>query len=153
MNAVETPTLAGTTEILELATFYVGDLLVGADIRQVEEINRQMDFTPLPHVPPFVLGVLNLRGNVVTVVDLRTILGIQPDHQSRRSHNVIIRFEGERIGLAVDRIADVVRTTADAIDELPANFDAMDTRFLQGVYAMENELLLVLNVQEALSLQ
>jgi purine-binding chemotaxis protein CheW len=153
MNAVETPTLAGTTETLELATFYVGDLLVGADIRQVEEINRQMDVTPLPHVPPFVLGVLNLRGNVVTVVDLRTILGVKPDGQSRPSHNVIIRFEGERIGLAVDRIADVVRTTTDAIDELPANFDTMDTRFLQGVCAMENELLLVLDVQEALSLQ
>ena len=57
---------------------------------------------------------------------------------------MIIRFEGERIGLAVDRIADVVRTTTDAIDELPANFDSLDTRFLQGVYAMENELLLVL---------
>jgi purine-binding chemotaxis protein CheW len=159
MNAVITPTLAdtssvaGASEVLELATFYVGDLLVGADIRQVEEINRQMDFTPLPHVPPFVLGVLNLRGNVVTVVDLRTILGVKPNSQSRRSHNVIIRFEGERIGLAVDRIADVVRTTMDAIDELPANFDSMDTRFLQGVYTMENELLLVLNVQEALSLQ
>jgi purine-binding chemotaxis protein CheW len=153
MNAVETPTLAGTTEVLELATFYVGDLLVGADIRQVEEINRQMDFTPLPHVPPFVLGVLNLRGSVVTVVDLSTILGVKHASQSQRSHNVIIRFEGERIGLAVDRIADVVRTTSDALDELPANFDSMDTRFLQGVYAMEDELLLVLNVQEALSLQ
>ncbi len=153
MNAVETPTLAGASDTLELATFYVGDLLVGADIRQVEEINRQMDVTPLPHVPPFVLGVLNLRGNVVTVVDSRTILGVKSDIPSRPSHNVIIRFEGERIGLAVDRIADVVRTTTDAIDELPANFDSMDTRFLQGVYAMENELLLILNVQEALSLQ
>ena len=73
--------------------------------------------------------------------------------ESRPTHNVIVRFAGERIGLAVDRIADVVRTTSDALDELPANFDSMDTRFLQGVYAMENELLLVLNVQEALSLQ
>jgi len=153
MNSVETPTLAGATETLELATFYVGDLLVGADIRQVEEINRQMDFTPLPHVPPFVLGVLNLRGSVVTVVDLRTILGVKSDGHSQRSHNVIIRFEGERIGLAVDRIADVVRMTPDALEELPANFDSMDTRFLQGVYAMDDELLLVLNVQEALSLQ
>jgi len=153
MSAVETPALAGASDTLELATFYVGDLLVGADIRQVEENNRQMDVTPLPHVPPFVLGVLNLRGNVVTVVDSRTILGVKSDIPARPSHNVIIRFERERIGLAVDRIADVVRTTTDAIDELPANFDSMDTRFLQGVHAMENELLLILNVQEALSLQ
>lgn len=153
MNALDTALLSTASETLELATFYVGDLLVGADIRQVEEINRQMDVTPLPHVPSFVLGVVNLRGNVVTVVDLRTILGVKSSGTARRSHNVIIRFEGERIGLAVDRIADVVHAPVDAIDELPANFDSIDSRFLQGVYAMENELLLILDVQEALSLQ
>ncbi len=152
MNAVETSTIAGAASTLELATFYVADLLVGADIRQVEEINRQMDVTPLPHVPDYVLGVLNLRGNVVTVVDLRTILGIPPAGESRRSHNVIVHYEGERIGLAVDRIADVVHAPLDRIDELPANFESIDSRFLQGVYAMENELLLILDVQEALSL-
>jgi purine-binding chemotaxis protein CheW len=153
MSALDTATRLTATEALELATFYVGDVLVGADIRQVEEINRQMDVTPLPHVPPFVLGVVNLRGNVVTVVDLRTILGVKSSGTDRRSHNVIIRYEGERIGLAVDRIADVVHAPIDAIDELPANFDSIDTRFLQGVYAMDNELLLILDVQEALSLQ
>jgi purine-binding chemotaxis protein CheW len=153
MNVLDTTLLSNASETLELATFYVGDLLVGADIRQVEEINRQMDVTPLPHVPSFVLGVVNLRGNVVTVVDLRTILGVKASDTGRRSHNVIIRFEGERIGLAVDRIADVVHAPVDAIDTLPANFDSIDARFLQGVYAMENELLLILDVQEALSLQ
>jgi purine-binding chemotaxis protein CheW len=153
MQTLEATHVASPTETLELATFYVGDLLVGADIRQVEEINRQMDVTPLPHVPSFVLGVMNLRGNVVTVVDLRTILGMPPSDSSRRSHNVIVRHDGERIGLAVDRIADVVHAPLNAIDELPANFDAVDSRFLQGVYAMDDGLLLVLDVQEALSLQ
>ncbi len=153
MKAIETQTVGGSTNALELATFYIGDMLVGADIRQVEEINRQMDVTPLPHVPDFVVGVMNLRGNVVTVVDLRTILGIPADTETRRSHNVIVHYEGERIGLAVDRIADVVRAPLDQIDELPANCDSIDSRFLQGVYAMENELLLVLDVHEALSLQ
>ncbi len=153
MNAVESPAAAGASSALELATFYVGDLLVAADIRHVEEINRQMDVTPLPHVPEFVLGVMNLRGNVVTVVDLRTILGMPPDEDAQHSHNVIVRFEGERIGLAVDRIADVVRAPVDKIDELPANFEGIDSRFLQGVYVMENELLLILDVQEALSVQ
>ncbi len=150
MSRAETATIAGTSSALELATFYVDDLLVGADIRLVEEINRQMDITPLPHVPDFVLGVMNLRGNVVTVVDLRAILGLPVDTQSRSSHNVIVHFEGERIGLAVDRIADVVRAPLDRIDELPANFENIDARFLQGVYAMEEELLLILDVHEAL---
>ena len=74
-TATLTPSRSLTQE-MEYSTFYVGNILLGVEIAQMEEINRQLEITVVPHAPPFVRGVVNLRGEVVTVVDPRTILGL-----------------------------------------------------------------------------
>lgn len=139
------------TQELEYATFYVGDILLGVEIGQMEEINRQLDVTLVPHAPPFVRGVVNLRGEVVTVVDPRVILGLSAGEVSASSRTVIVRHKGEQIGLLVDRIADVVRVSAGEMELPPANIGGIEGRFFKGVYKLESELLVVLDVNTALS--
>jgi purine-binding chemotaxis protein CheW len=150
MNATLEMSSAARDADVELVTFYVGDLLLGAEIRHVEEINRHVDFTPVPHAPEFVRGVVNLRGEVVTVLDLRTILGLGQTEPSKDSRNVVVNAGGDRIGLLVDRIADVVNTQWGQIDLPPANLTGVQGRFLQGVYKLERELLAVLDIAEVL---
>ncbi|HOW71586.1 MAG TPA: chemotaxis protein CheW [Phycisphaerae bacterium] len=136
---------------MEYATFYVGDILLGVDIGQMEEINRQLEVTVVPHAPPFVRGVVNLRGEVVTVVDPRVILGLPVTEVSATSRTVIVRHKGEQIGLLVDRIADVVRISVGEMEPPPANVGGVEGRFFKGVYKLQTELLIVLDVETALS--
>jgi purine-binding chemotaxis protein CheW len=136
---------------LDLATFYVGGLLLGIDIRLVREINRQTEFTPVPHAPPEVQGVINLRGEVVTVMDLRTILGLGTTDLSKHARNVIVHSGTEQIGLLVDQVADTVCVPPHAIEPVPANVHGVDASLFQGVYRLESELVVILNVETALA--
>lgn len=139
------------SETLELATFSVGENLIGVDIRQVQEINRNMGITSVPHVPDTVRGVINLRGEVVTVIDLRTVLGLDPIDVSRTTRNIVLSSSGERIGLLVDSIADVVTAQSTDIVDPPGNLSGVDGRFFRGVLKLDGELLLVLDVDEVLT--
>ena len=141
--------VAGTE--LELTTFYVDELLLGVDIHQVEEINRQLNMTPAPHTPDTVRGVVNLRGEVVTVLDLRRALGLEPTIIGEDSRNVIVNSRGERVGLLVDRIADVVIAATDQIESPPANVNGIDGRFFTGVYKLESELVVILDIEQVVS--
>jgi purine-binding chemotaxis protein CheW len=136
------------TAEMEYATFYLGYLLMGIDIQQVQEINHLLDITPVPHVPACVAGVVNLRGQVVTVLDLRTILGLKPATITAQTCNVIAGAAGEHIGLIVDRIADVVPVNESQIESPPANICSVDVQFFRGVFKMENKLLMILNIDD-----
>ncbi len=139
------------TDELEIATFYIGDILMGVDIQKVQEINRHVNMTPVPHAPACVRGVVNLRGDVVTVLDLRTVLDLEPTEINETSRNMIAKAGDEQIGLLVDRIADVVKVTRDEIEPPPANISGIDGRFFDGVYKMKSDLLIILNAEEVLS--
>jgi purine-binding chemotaxis protein CheW len=141
---------AGSQE-LEFTTFYVDNLLLGIDIHQVEEINRQLNITPVPHTTENVRGVVNLRGEVVTVVDLRRSLGLEPTVIGGSTRNVVVRSGHERIGLLVDRIADVVTARSDQIESPPANVNGIDGRYFTGIYKLESELVVILDVEMVLS--
>ena len=142
---------AKKNETLEIASFYLGDALMGIPIDQVEEINHHLDLTPVPHAPACVRGVMNLRGEVVTVIDLRTVLGLEPTVLNRQTCNVVVRSAGEQIGLLADRISDVVSTTHSAIDPPPANVVGTDGRFFQGVCKLQDSLLILLDTGQVLS--
>jgi purine-binding chemotaxis protein CheW len=136
---------------VEFVTFLVGDLLIGVDIHHVEEINRQVDITPVPQAPPQVRGVINLRGEVVTVVDLRNVLGMGNTEIGQYTRTVVVNSHDEQIGLLVDRIADVVLARSDQIDPPPANVGGVDGRFFKGVYKLEKSLLIALDVDAVIA--
>lgn len=144
-------TSAKAAEEVEFVTFYVGNLLIGADIHQVEEINRLIGVTAVPHAPKYVRGVINLRGEVVTVVDLREILGLADTDRTGSTRTVVVRSKGEQIGLLVDRIADVILTSPAEIDPPPANVSGADGRFFTGICKLETELLVILDVDTVLT--
>ncbi len=135
---------------VQLATFYVGDLFVGIEIEKVQEINRRTVLVPAPGAPPQVRGVVNLRGEVVTVLDLRWILGLPTVPVSGQSRNVVTQAEGELVGLLVDRVADIMSISNSAIAPAPPNLD-VDSEFVRGVYRTQKEILLVLNLERVLA--
>jgi purine-binding chemotaxis protein CheW len=151
MNAILEKAAPVCSGEVEFVSFYVGTLLLGADICHVEEINRHVDATPVAHAPQWVQGVVNLRGEVVTVLDLSQVLGLGPTEIGKNTRNVVVSADGERVGLLVDRIADVVNAQGSEIKPLPANFTDAYERFFQGVVELDRELLAVLNTVEILA--
>ncbi len=136
-----------TTE-QEYITFYIGDMLMGIDIQRVQEINHNLDCTPVPHTDDFIRGVINLRGEVVTVLELRKILNLPEPAAKQQHRNIIVNADGESIGLVIDRISDVVIADNQEIEPAPANLNGINNRFFNGVYKKEKELLLLLNIDE-----
>ncbi len=134
---------------LELATFFCDHLLLGVELGEVEEINRHTQVTPVPGAPDCVRGLINLRGEVVTVLDLKTILGLGTTEIGPGTRNVIVRSQNERIGLLVDAVSDVVRARRDELLPCPANFGQVDSRFFRAVYRLEGRLLVLLDVAAA----
>lgn len=151
MTLTAEPTKA-TDSSLQVATFYVENLLLAIDIDLVQEINRHLEITEVPHAPESVRGVINLRGEVVTVVDMRTILGLPRRAITPECRNVVIHSQGELIGLLVDRIADILSIPAREIDSPPANIDGVEGRFFKGVHTMDSSIAVILDVEEALTL-
>ena len=142
---------SGATAELQFATFYVGHMLLGVDIRVVQEINRQSEITQVPHAPDYVRGVINLRGDVATIVDLRAILGLPPSETSRQTRNLIVHHQGEAIGLLVDQISDILTLREDEISPPPTNVEGVDGRLMSGVCTLESEIVVLLDIDEVLS--
>jgi purine-binding chemotaxis protein CheW len=134
----------------QLTTFGIGDLLFGIDIQSIQEINRQVETTPVPHSPAAVRGVVNLRGDVVTVMDLRVILDLEPIQISPSTRTIIVRQGNERTGLLVDAVADVVTVDDSNILTCPANVNGIAGRFFRGVVQLELDLLVVLSIDQVL---
>ncbi|MGL4514294.1 MAG: chemotaxis protein CheW [Lacipirellulaceae bacterium] len=151
MTATLAPSPSTRSGVKQYTTFYVEDLLLGIDIAVVQEINRQSEITPVPNAPPHVRGVINLRGDVATVIDLRCVLGLPPAGDSRDTRNLIVHSQGEAIGLCVDRISDILTVTEDQVSRPPANVSGVDGRFMLGVHTLEREIVILLDVEKVLS--
>ncbi len=147
---METETLTThSTDTLRLATFYIEDLLLGLPIELIHEINRCLDITMVPHAPDWVRGVVNLRGEVVTVVDLRKLLGFPSADATALTRNLIVDWHSQRIGLIVDQVADVVDVTNSQIMPTPANVRGVDGRMFNGVIPLDQQLVVLLDLTEA----
>lgn len=143
------PVMTSSTEV-ELLTFRVGKLLCGVDIREVKEIKSQLTLTRAPHAAKYVLGVMNLRSDVITVLDLGRLLRITPPGATAGDRGVIVGFHGELIALAVNAVAEVHAVSTDNISPLPPNFRRKHDRAFLGVCSPAEELVFVLDFEEAL---
>ncbi|MGE4519902.1 MAG: chemotaxis protein CheW [Desulfobacteraceae bacterium] len=140
-----------TSKNLELATFYVGEALCGIDILNIQEINKQFDFTTVPQAEDFVKGVLNLRGRIVTILDLGKKLGLSPVKKNKSNRNIIVNFYDEQIGLLVDKISDVIVAKADELDTPPANLGGIQGSYFENVVKTEKTLIGILDIDKVLS--
>ena len=140
-----------TRPTVELATFYVGEALCGMDILNVQEINKLMDMTKVPQAPDYVTGILNLRGQIVTVIDLGKKLGLTCTDLSDSTRNIIVNSENEYIGLLVSSISDVVEAQWDKVEDPPANIGGVQGAFFKGVFKTQDRLIGILDVNKVLA--
>lgn len=133
-----------------VSTFYVGDALCGVDTTVVQEVIQIGDVTTVHHAPDCILGIINLRGKIVTVIDLGRKLDLPQSTISDESRVFIVEWKDEYIGLVVDKVADVVSAERDKLLPSPANVTGMQGRYFEGIYQTATELIAVLNIDVVL---
>ncbi|MBA3016243.1 MAG: chemotaxis protein CheW [Proteobacteria bacterium] len=138
-------------ENVQISTFYLNDTLCGIDIDLVQEINGDLAFTPVPLADDFVLGIMNLRGQIVTVIDQGMKIGFPPFKKTGESRVIIVRSGNEHIGVVVDKVKEVVTVSRKTISKPPSNIKGSQGKFFKGVIQTEkHELLALLDIDEIL---
>ena len=128
----------------QYTTFYCDDSLLGLDISCVQEINRNQELTRVPLGHPCVRGVMNLRGEVVT-------MGLPKGPTTNRNRNLVLKCEGETFGLWVDGVADILTIDQNHITAPPSNLALGEARLIRGVYQTEHALVMLVDPKEILT--
>ncbi|MGC9197214.1 MAG: chemotaxis protein CheW [Syntrophobacteraceae bacterium] len=132
----------------QYVTFSIDSYLLGLDVLRVREINRILDITPAPGAPAYVRGLVNLRGQTLTVFDLGIRLGLAPRPITEESHNVVLKQQ--LVGLLVDSIGNIVQCDEAGIEQCPANACKIEADFIDGVVKLEEQLLIILRPEKIL---
>jgi purine-binding chemotaxis protein CheW len=138
-------------QTLLLATFYLGEALCALDASEVQEVIRVESITAVRHAPDAVAGVMNLRGKIVTLLDLGMILGFNKSVISRESRVFIIEDRNEFLGVLVDRVSEVIEVDRAETGSLPVNIPAAQARFFLGVCRAGGHVIALLNPREVLN--
>ena len=137
------------TEI-EFVTAWIAGQLFGIPITRVHDVFEAERITHVPLAPPEISGVLNLRGRVVTALDMRKRLGLPPREDAKKQMAIGIDHEGEAYGLLVDSMGEVLKLAADALDIVPINLQKDWAAISAGIYRLEDRLMMVLDVDRIL---
>ncbi|AOT07511.1 MULTISPECIES: chemotaxis protein CheW [Pseudoalteromonas] len=138
-------------EVLQWVTYKLEEETYGINVMQVQEVLRYTEIAPVPGAPSYVLGIINLRGNVVTVIDTRARFGLMSAEVTDNSRIVIIEAEKQVIGILVDSVAEVVYLRSSEIDSAPNIGTEESAKFIQGVSNREGELLILVDLNKLLS--
>jgi len=138
-----------TATVEQYCTFRVADLFFGVPVEEVQEVLRHQPMTPVPRAAPAVTGLINLRGQIVTAVDLRVRLGLPPREPGSLPMNVIVRNRGEVVSLLVDDIGDVIDTAGVESEPAPSNMPPEVRDVVAGVRPLDEVILLVLEADRA----
>ncbi|MGH8891495.1 MAG: chemotaxis protein CheW [Acidothermaceae bacterium] len=136
-------------ETRQFATFTVDKLLFGIEVYRVQEVIRYQDMTAVPLAARGAAGLINLRGEVVTAIDMRIRLGLPPRADGEMPMNVVVRVDDEPVSLLVDTIGDVAQVSADQFEEPPETMTGAGRALVLGAYKLETQLLLALDVARA----
>jgi purine-binding chemotaxis protein CheW len=133
---------------IKFLVFQVGNMSCGIDILKIEGLNRVPAITPVFSAPPYVKGLLNLRGQLVTVFDLGKRLGLNPSHLTKSSRIIIVRLNSEYIGLLVDSVIEVVSCQQKCVEKPPPNSTDSQESFFCGIIKYKNMLTTILDIEE-----
>lgn len=134
-----------------LVCFRIGKETYGVDISTVREIVRVQEITRVPGTPEFVLGVVNLRGRILSVVDLGHRLGLSPSTITGSTRILVTHLEGVSVGFLVDAATEVTKVGSEHIEPPPAFTGSIDVDYVEGVAKSQDELIIILNLSEVLS--
>lgn len=134
-----------------VSTFHIGSTLLGVNAMDVQEVIQLNILTPVHQADDYIAGIINLRGQIVTVVDLRRRLEIEAGAFHKAQDIFIVSSHGENIGLLVDKAADVIPADLDNLDPLPANMRMIQQKYLQGICQSEARPIAILNIDALLA--
>ena len=138
-------------QVLQWVTFRLGDETYGINVMQVQEVLRYTEIAPVPGAPDYVLGIINLRGNVVTVIDTRSRFGLIDGEITDNTRIIVIESEHQVIGILVDSVAEVVYLRSSQIDTTPSVGTDESAKFIQGVSNRDGKLLILVDLNKLLT--
>ena len=150
-GAISASTKNGEGELKRWVTFRLGQELYGVNVMQVREVLRYTDIAPVPGAPDYVLGIINLRGNVVTVIDTRKRFGLEPATVNDNTRIMITESGDHVVGILVDSVAEVADLNTNDIDETPSVVTDDSAKFISGVCNTNDELLILIDLTKLLS--
>lgn len=140
-------------ELLQLVSFVVGAEEFAVPILSVQEINRMLPITRVPQSPEFVEGVINLRGRIIPVIDLRKRFGLSTTDHSSASRIIVVEVEGRVIGFVVDRVHEVLRIERSIVEPAPGMVTSIDSEYIEGIAKLEDRLLILIDLRRLFSLK
>jgi len=138
-------------ELLQLVTFSIGEEEFGVDILKVQEIIRTMEITKVPRAPDFVEGVINLRGKVIPIIDLRRRFGLDSREHDKHTRIIVIEINNMIVGFVVDSVSEVLRIPANTVEPPPPVVAGLESEYISGVGKLEDRLLILLDLDRLLS--
>lgn len=135
----------------QYVTFRLAEETYAINVMQVQEVLRVSEIAPVPGAPHYVLGIVNLRGNVVTVIDARRRLGLEPREPDDASRVVIIEVSNQVVGILVDSVAEVIELVTAEIEPAPNVGNDESSKYIQGVASRDGELTIVVDLNKLLS--
>lgn len=140
-------------EQLQLVTFCVNNEQYAVDILRVQEINRMLAITQVPQSPAGVEGVINLRGRIIPIMDLRIRFGMPKGERTDESRIMVVESGGTIVGFIVDRVHEVLRISRTTVDPAPAMSSTVESRYIEGVAKLDDRLIILLDLDALLSEQ
>ncbi len=137
---------------MQLSTFFVADLFFGVDVLCVQEVLRFQQMTRVPQAPEVIEGLINLRGQIVTAIDMRRRLQLPPRGGNLTPMNMVVRTEDGAVSLLVDEIGDVLDVDAATWEWPPENLDPAARELIRGIFKLKDRLLLVLDAERTVDL-
>ncbi len=142
----------GIDELLQMVSFNIGNEEFGVDILKVQEINRMVEITKVPQAPSYVDGVINLRGKVIPIVDLRKRFNLEPKEHDQNTRIVVVNINSRTIGLVVDAVSEVLRLEANTIEPPPEIVTGINSKYIKGVAKLEDRLLMFLDLTKVIDI-
>ena len=140
-----------SSELLQLVSFKIGNEEFGVDILKVQEINRMMQITKVPNAPDFVDGVINLRGRIIPIIDLRVRLGMAKREHDKSTRIVVVELDGKTVGFIVDEVSEVLRIPTSITEPPPPMVAGINADYITAVGKLEDRLLILLDMERILT--
>ncbi len=151
MSNISTFQGSDDSSLIQLVTFKIAEEEFGVDILKVQEIIRMMPITKVPNAPAFVEGVINLRGKVIPVIDMRKRFGMVAAEHDSHTRIEVMNLQGQIVGFVVDAVCEVLRIKESTIEPPPAVVAGIGSEYMRGVGKLQDRLLILLDLDKLLS--
>jgi purine-binding chemotaxis protein CheW len=150
IDAESKTNIANAKDALQLVSFNIGDEEFAINILNIQEIIRLTDITRAPHAPEFVIGVINLRGKVIPIINLRMRLGLPRVNDDSNSRIIVVECETKIIGFLVDKVNEVIRIDSIIAEAPPKMTEGVNKKFISSIAKLEDRLIIMLNLKNAI---